>query len=81
MLLVVKTNQRLYPPPTLEELTAELRRRIAANRKGGGRVEPRRLENTREGLRADARELERLVAWIEGRGLTFDARPVLRDGL
>lgn len=59
-------NQRLYPPPTLEELTAELRRRIAANRKVADESKRDGWKTQEKVCERTARELERLVAWIEG---------------
>ena len=62
------SNQNLLPPPTTEELVAELRLRVAANIKtaeqsGGGKY------NIQEKVcRRTAQELERLIAWIVGLG-------------
>jgi hypothetical protein len=59
-------NTNLLPPPTTEELVAELRKRVAANLKtaddsGGGKY------NIQEKVcRRTAQELERLIAWIIG---------------
>ena len=58
---------RLFPAPTIEELTIELRRRIAANRKTVEQSKRDKLKVQEMVCARTAMELERLLVWIEGK--------------
>ena len=57
---------RLFPPPTVEELADELRRRIAANRKTVAESKRDKFKTQEMVCGRTAQELERLLFWIEG---------------
>jgi len=58
--------QTLLPPPTLAEILAELRHRIAANRKTVEQSKRESLKVQEMVCARTAQELERFVFWIEG---------------
>jgi hypothetical protein len=56
----------LLPPPTLAEVVAELRHRIAANRKTVEQAQRDKLKVQEMVCQRTAMELERFVFWITG---------------
>ena len=56
----------LFPPPSIEELAAELRRRIAATRKTVEQSKRHKLKVQEMVCGRTAQELTRLLFWIEG---------------
>ena len=59
-------DARLWPRPTVEEISAELRARIKINRKESGKADDGRAVFAKVCERT-AEELARLLYWIEGR--------------
>ena len=59
------SNARLWKEPTTVEIAAELRARIAINRRNAERVDDGRCVLSRT-CEHTAEELERLLFWIEG---------------
>ena len=62
----MSADARLWPRPTVEEISAELRARIKINRKESGKADDGRAVFAKVCERP-AEELARLLYWIEGR--------------
>ena len=62
----MSADARLWPRPTVEEISAELRARIKINRKESGKADDGRAVFAKVCERT-AEELARLLYWIEGR--------------
>ncbi len=59
-------SERLWPRPTVDEISAELRARIKINRKESDKADDGRAVFAKVCERT-AEELARLLFWIEGR--------------
>ena len=59
-------SERLWPRPTVDEISAELRARIKINRKEAGKADDGRAVFAKVCERT-AEELARLLFWIEGK--------------
>jgi hypothetical protein len=60
------TTKRLLPQPTVDEVVAELRIRIAANRKSADEAKRGEWKKQEYVCQRTAQELERIVFWITG---------------